>query len=559
YANSELHNALQFATQVGDVSKLTLGFDDGSAYASKATGSCPEGICIKSKYDPRVRPWYKEGIQVSGGSLSTPFFTSKGDPMLLVMHSVKNGIVAADLRFSHLRTELNEVKEQSGMDAFITDSRGIVLASTSELVVEKENIFQSADGDMFTEILKRQDSGKFFERQYHGKNTFFIKTVIELSDGGKWYLVLDVDKESVYAPVTKATTELIIALFVTAFISLLVLLYILKIIYAPIISLRELITDLSQGDGDLTQRLDVRSDDDIGQIAAGINKFIGQLQVMMKEVKSSTEQFTGRVDIIHQQSEKNSVILAQHAVETEHIVAAVEELSSSAVMVAEHSTSAASSAMEAKGDSNHANDMLEQAQSQIATLASEVLQSADNVKLMDQKTGDIQSIVEVIGGIAEQTNLLALNASIEAARAGEQGRGFAVVADEVRALANRTQTSTTEIGGAISNLQGEASKVVIAITGTQSTCDATVERAESVSKILQALSDHIVGISEMNAEISGSADEQSRVIQTVSENITQLHGMVEKLSDIAKGQHDEVQQIADINNNLGNIIGKFKL
>ena len=100
---------------------------------------------------------------------------------------------------------------------------------------------------------------------------------------------------------------------------------------------------------------------------------------MMKEVKSSTEQFTGSVKKIYLQSEKNSSVLAKHASETDQIVTAVEELSSSASLVAENSTSAASSAMEAKNNTNDANSMLEKAQNQILTLASEILKAADDV------------------------------------------------------------------------------------------------------------------------------------------------------------------------------------
>ncbi|MCV2403612.1 methyl-accepting chemotaxis protein [Marinomonas sp. C2222] len=563
YGPSDYPLVLMLSAKSGGVSKLTLGFEDGTSYVSKPSSKTfPGGVGITSKYDPRIRPWYKEGKASPGLSHSKPFFTKSGHPILAVSHTVKNGVLAADVRFSNLQTHLEGVLEKSGMATFVMDKSGLIIASTIAEVVPQENITNSSINAFIQKLLSsetRVAETALQDENQQNQNLLFLAEEIPLINDGKWYFFAAVDRDEALSPVADSVAKLLGTLSIMAIISVLVLLYVLKVIYAPILSLRDLISGLSQGDGDLTQRLKIHSDDDIGQIALGINKFIEQLQSLMKEVKNSTEQFTGRVESIYQQSEENSTVLEQHAVETEHIVAAVEELSSSAVMVAEHSNSAASSAMEAKGRSTTANDMLRKAQDQIALLASEVLKAADNVKQMDQKTGDIQSIVEVIGGIAEQTNLLALNASIEAARAGEQGRGFAVVADEVRALANRTQDSTTEIGNAISNLQVEATSVVSAITGTQSTCDATVEGAESVSQTLQALSEQIVGINDMNAEISGSADEQSRVIQTVSENITELHGMVEKLSNIAKGQYEEVHHIAEINKNLGNIIGKFKV
>ena len=558
YGPNDYPSALMISAKAGNVSKLTMGFEDGTSYVSKPSNKTfPGGVGITTKYDPRIRPWYKESKASPGLSHSKPFFTKSGDPILAVSHTLPSGVLAADVRFSNLQSRLEKITEEEGVINFVTDKSGLIIASTMQEVVPKEYISDSSIYDLVQELLS--SDSQVTERIIEGKNLIFMLQTIPLINGGEWQFFVAVDRDNVFAPVAEATQQLLILLCVTTIISLTLLLLSLNFIYKPILSLRKLITGLSQGNGDLTQRLEVHSNDDISQIALGVNRFIEQLQVMMKEVKISTEQLTGSVKKIHLQSEKNSSVLAQHASETDQIVTAVEELSSSASLVADNSTSAATSAMDAKDNTNDANNMLGKAQNQISALASEILKAADDVKNMDQKTVDIQSIVEVIGGIAEQTNLLALNASIEAARAGEQGRGFAVVADEVRALANRTQTSTTEIGDAINNLQSEASNVVSAINGTQNTCDMTVERAESVSKILQDLSEHVTGISDMNTEISSSADEQNRVIQTVSENITELHSMVETLSDIAQGQNDEVQHIAQINQNLSNIIGKFKL
>ncbi|MEO9275394.1 methyl-accepting chemotaxis protein [Marinomonas sp. 5E14-1] len=558
YGPSDYPSVLMTSAKAGGISKLTLGFEDGTSYVSKPSSKTfPGGVGITSKYDPRTRPWYQEGKATSGLSHSKPFFTKSGDPILAVSHTVNNGVLAADVRFSNLQSRLEQISEEGGIKSFITDKSGLIIASTIDAVVPKEDIKSSSMYGFVGELFASENL--VAEHVVDGENLLFLVKEMSLINGGQWNFFVAVDRDKVFAPVAKSTAQLLGILSSTAIISVLILLFLLRLIYKPILSLRELITGLSQGNGDLTQRLEVHTNDDIGQIALGINRFIEQLQVMMKEVRNASEQLSGRVVKIHEKSEENSVVLSQHATETEQIVAAVEELSSSAAEVADNSMSAASSANEAKENSSSANERLTQAQAKISTLAEEILQAAENVKKMDNETNNIQSIVEVIGGIAEQTNLLALNASIEAARAGEQGRGFAVVADEVRALANRTQDSTTEIDQALGGLQKEAGSVVIAIAETKNTCETTVEVAESVSQILQTLSGHIIEINNMNAEISSSSSEQSKVIQTISENITELHGMVEKLSTIGNGQHEEVRHISTINDKLGDMISKFKL
>lgn len=330
-------------------------------------------------------------------------------------------------------------------------------------------------------------------------------------------------------------------------------------LYKPVLDLKATIQNLSSGEADLTSRLEVKSNDDLGDIAIGVNAFISNLQSMLINVQSITTKLSKGVEVLRQQEHKSADILKNHLVETDQVVTAMEELSCSAKLVSEHAAHTENHISEANAVASNSKAAIISAQESLKTLVNEVELTTENITKMNDETQDIASILSVIGGIAEQTNLLALNAAIEAARAGEQGRGFAVVADEVRALANKTQLSTREIETALNSLKDGANSVVVAIERTSGTSQNAVREAQGVADNLGELTGYVTKINDLSAQISTSANEQNSVIQEISRNMSRIHNMVDGLN--AQGEHmrEETQSIEELNKQLVGIVGEFKL
>ncbi|QBF82231.1 methyl-accepting chemotaxis protein [Shewanella maritima] len=558
--NQHSHVAMtQYTAKLGGVSKVIIGFDDGSSYVSKASESFPNGVGIVSKYDPRTRPWYQAGKRSRGISLSDVFFTrTDAIPMLGVMHQIDGGIIMADLRFDQLTSELNKLNEIEGATGFIVNKQGLVLASTSPFIEAKQNINDIAD----LKQVSQQALGvnqSVATHELNGEATLVASKRIELIDNQEWYVIVTVDESSAFAPLYQATFKLLLVVILVLTASVAGLLVVLNKLYLPIAELRTLVTELSQGNGDLTKRLEVKCNDDIGKIASGINQFISQLQSMMKEINQATVALSSGVHSLQQFSEHSQQILTSHTSETTQIVTAIEQLSNTAEMVEANTVEAAKHTHEAHHSGAHSLKTIESTQQGILALASQINETAGKVEHMNNETSSIQSIVDVIGAIAEQTNLLALNASIEAARAGEQGRGFAVVADEVRALASRTQTSTSEIEQALAQLKSEATNVVASIASTEQACGTTVEEVADTSASLQQMSVIMDEINALNSQNSTSASEQNQVIQAINLNMHQIHDMVETLNKEGQLQQQETANIAEINDKLSGLIGQFKL
>ncbi|MCO4202043.1 methyl-accepting chemotaxis protein [Aeromonas hydrophila] len=324
-------------------------------------------------------------------------------------------------------------------------------------------------------------------------------------------------------------------------------------------TLKQNIDALSAGDADLTARIQVKGHDELDHIALSVNRFIAYLQQMMVQVTDATDLITQELARLDQQTGQARRILNEHAAETEQVVTALTELSSTADSVAQHASDSASFTEAANGQAANSRTVVGSASASVVALIDEVDLAAAKVLEMQEDAQQIGSVLGVIGGIAAQTNLLALNAAIEAARAGEQGRGFAVVADEVRALAARTQNSTAEVGSMLSRLTQGVAEAVVAMEHTKRSCQAAADTTGQVTGGLDNMADSVVRIHDLSSQIATAAEEQSRVTEEINRNMVSIRDMLNLL--LENGQHTEQSSAALLSSNrqLLALVHRFKV
>ncbi|HHF2884650.1 methyl-accepting chemotaxis protein [Vibrio diabolicus] len=317
--------------------------------------------------------------------------------------------------------------------------------------------------------------------------------------------------------------------------------------------------DVAAGGGDLTARLKVESQDEVGEVAAAFNEFMDKLHPLMQDIHRSATTVQTVSQDLNTQTSQASGQMQDHCLETDKVVTAVTQMSMTAKEVASNTNATAQAIEDANSQVTEAQREVEQAIEGITELVREIDSTSDAISELSLQTEKITKVLDVIGEIAEQTNLLALNAAIEAARAGEQGRGFAVVADEVRSLASRTQNSTHEIGDMLKQLQNGVSRAVSTMSVSQKRGVKTAEESALIQQSLSGVHHSIGTIRDMGIQTASAAEEQSAVAEDINQNLVAIQQIVNNINETLQHAESISTQLSQSGTEIHGLVGNFKL
>jgi methyl-accepting chemotaxis protein len=550
-------------------------------------------------FDPYL---YKvDGKDVLVTSLAVPIHSEKGTVL---------GIIGIDIRIEDIQKITQSNKPYGDALTVVLSHDGTITAHFDPSRIGKKLQESKEDMDILgphlDNYLKALKNGEpySFVRYIHevGSDMIFFFSPIQVEKSeSPWSFGGAISTKTVMAPVYDMIRISIIVGIAMVVAVIIVAVYMANSISKPIAKVTNTIKDISEGEGDLTQSIMVRSKDEIGDLARYFNKLMEALRGPISETKAVVERLASSSKGLSSISRELSASSEETVSTAANVASTAEEMSVNINAMASGAEQASMNANEVAGAAEHMSANMNTIAAAIEEMSASISEIANNASDARKVAGDateksgeatsamnklglaakeIGQVTDVIKKIADKTNLLALNATIEAASAGEAGKGFAVVAGEIKELANQSATSADDIARRIEGIQGETGNAVTVIRDVSEIIARINQSVEAIANhvdqqtkasneiannVAQAntsarrVASSIAEVANGSHDIARNAGEAATGATNVSQNVSSMRGAAHRSSEGASQVNSSAESLFSMAEQLRAVMGKFKV
>lgn len=543
-----LENFQQYMKLSPDVLSIYVGTNEGAFIQEPKLNS--------ADYNPLERDWYKKANELKGETLITnPYIDAgTGDMVVTVARQVKDqsGVVAIDIKLTDIQKVSDSISiGKNGYPSIFGDNNLVISHPTLE-AGKKLN-------ENFLNQMYDSKSGTY-DYVFDGDDRILFFTTNELTN---WKITGTIFAEEIDQSASSILYKTFLVLIAAIVISAIVFFFVMKAIIKPIKSLKDSAVTISKGD--LTEKVAVKSHDEIGQLGQAFNDMQDSLRTLIQKIEQNAEEVASSAEELTANANQTSIATEKVAISIQDVASSadtqttsanknaesLQELSKAILHIAEISSIVTDLSQHATLQADEGGKAVQNTKDQMHSIHLSVTDSNTKIQTLHERSQQITSILDVITSIADQTNLLALNAAIEAARAGEHGKGFAVVADEVRKLAEQSQESAQQIFELIHGIQLETEQSVnIMAKVTEDVQNGLHVSDEAIAKF-QVIKTSMVKITPKMEEVSSASEQMSASVQEVTAITEDLafsaKGNAAASVDVAASTEEQLASMEEIN------------
>lgn len=553
--STKLVEFLQQGRKSGNFDDISYGTTNGEMIRSVTSR-------YNKDYDPRLRPWYIDTKKTGHKNITNAYMGVEAKALLVTLtvpvyeNNEFKGVIGANVLIDKLINYISNLNVGKNSKAMLINKNNgeFISPPTPNLLLKPITDYSP---ELTIEQIRSSIRHKgIIQLKIKNKNKLFYFSYVPNTN---WIFAVEMDQTTEQASIKSLIIKLATISFSIVFILIVIESILINYLFKGLENVSNALEDIASGNGDLTKRIEIKTNDEIGTLALNFNKFVDNLYRIIKELSFVSDALSIQAKNTADQAKSRSKQIQQQQDQINMVATAINEMSAATKEIAINADNTAQTSSETTIVAKNGTEKVEQSQISIHNLAQEILNSTVIIEELNNHSMNISSILSTIQNVADQTNLLALNAAIEAARAGEHGRGFTVVADEVRVLSQKTHISTLEIQKTIESLQMVTIKAVNSMKNSSLLADKSVNDAISASVSLNQINVSVDNICDMAAQIAASAAEQSVVTTEITYNTETINEVSNHLSEDTHRVEEQSEELSELANKLQQEINQFKL